>query len=371
MKRLPIVSASWLAVLFAAASAAQDYGHGDLKLDTGKEIWEAACATCHGVDGKGAVRTSVGFTARLPDFTECSFATKEPDGDWSATIHNGGSARGFSEIMPSFREALTDDQIDKVIAYMRGFCKEKAWPMGDLNLPRPMITEKAFPENEVVITTAFNAHGAPGVSNLVIVEKRINARDQIEVVTPYSFAHGSGAWSSAFGDLSLAYKHNLFHSMRTGSILSVIGEVTAPTGNTAVGTGGQSTVFEMSAAYAQILPSDSFVQVHTGVELPAHPNVVPRAYYARTAVGKSWSAGGGLGRTWTPMMEFIADRDFFTGAKTNWDLIPQMQIPLSKRMHILGSIGFRVPVNQPSNRPKQLMFYLLWDFADGSLREGW
>src|ERR1035437_684252 len=71
---------------------------GDLKLDTGKEIWDAACISCHGVDGRGAVRTSVGFDARLPDFTDCSFATKEPDVDWSSTIHNGGPARGFSPI---------------------------------------------------------------------------------------------------------------------------------------------------------------------------------------------------------------------------------------------------------------------------------
>ena len=362
---------AWLALFLASVAAAQDYGHGELKLGTGKEIWESACVTCHGVDGKGAVRSSVGFTTRLPDFTECSFATKEPDGDWSATIHNGGPARGFSEIMPSFREALTDDQIDMVIEYMRGFCKEKAWPQGDLNLPRPMITEKAFPENETVITTTFNAHGAPGVTNLVTYEKRVGARGQIEAAVPYSFTHDTGAWGAALGDIALGYKHKVFHSNRTGSILSVIGEVIAPTGSAERGTGGESTVFEMSAAYGQTLPSDSFVQFHTGIELPAHQNVLPKAYYARTAVGKSWSAGGGLGRTWTPMMEFIADRDLVTRGKTNWDLIPQLQIPLSKRMHILGSIGFRIPVNNTDNRPKQVMFYLLWDYADGSLRQGW
>jgi hypothetical protein len=40
-------------------------------------------------------------------------------------------------------------------------------------------------------------------------------------------------------------------------------------------------------------------------------------------------------------------------------------------MHILGSIGVRVPANNTAGRPTQLMFYLLWDFADGSLRQGW
>jgi mono/diheme cytochrome c family protein len=365
------LSAAALLLFAAAVALPQDFGHGELKLDTGKEIWDAGCATCHGVDGKGAVRTSVGFTTRLPDFTDCAFATKEPDTDWSATIHNGGPARGFSEIMPSFREQLSDEQIDKVISYMRGFCKDKSWPQGDLNLPRALVTEKAFPENETVITTTFNAHGAPGVGNVITFEKRIGSSGQFEAGIPYDFTHENGGWNAALGDITVGYKQKLFHSMRTGSIFSLLGEVTTPTGNTALGTGGESTVFEASAAYGQLLPADSFLQIHTGIELPVHPDLLPKAYYFRTAIGKSFSTLGGLGRTWSPMMEFIADRDLVTGAQTNWDVIPQLQIPLSKRMHILGSVGFRIPVNNTVDRPKQVMFYLLWDFADGSLRQGW
>ena len=80
--------------------------NSQLKLATGKDVYQTACVSCHGVEGKGAPRTAVGFDTRLPDFTDCSFATKEPDGDWSATIHNGGPARGFSTIMPAFRDVL-------------------------------------------------------------------------------------------------------------------------------------------------------------------------------------------------------------------------------------------------------------------------
>jgi mono/diheme cytochrome c family protein len=342
----------------------------DETLTTGKQVWDAACVSCHGIDGKGAARTSVGFTTRLPDFTDCAFATKEPDSDWSATIHNGGPARGFSRIMPAFGEALTDDQIDKLIGYMRGFCDNKAWPQGDLNLPRALVTEKAFPENETVITTAFNVHGAPEVGNDIVFEHRIGPAGQFEATIPYTFVHDTG-WQGGIGDITVGYKHMLFHSMRTGSIFSVLGEITAPTGDKFVGTGGGTTIFETSAAYGQILPWDSFLQFHGGVELPAHTDILPKAWYARTALGKSFTTGRGLGRSWSPMMEFIADRDIEPGAKTNWDLIPQLQIPLSKRMHILGSIGVRVPANNTAGRPTQLMFYLLWDFADGSLRQGW
>ncbi len=50
------------------------------------------------------------------------------------------------------------------------------------------------------------------------------------------------------------------------------------------------------------------------------------------------------------MVEFVADRDLVDGAKTNWDILPQIQIPLSKRLHILGNIAVRIPMNNTANR---------------------
>ncbi|MCX6627900.1 MAG: cytochrome c [Candidatus Solibacter sp.] len=112
---------------------------------SGKDIFRAACVACHGTNGRGAVDATRGFEPppTFPDFTACNATTREPNRDWSAIIHNGGQARGFSEIMPSFREALTSDQIEKVIGHVRGFCREPSWPRGELNLPRALVTEKA------------------------------------------------------------------------------------------------------------------------------------------------------------------------------------------------------------------------------------
>jgi hypothetical protein len=90
-----------------------------------------------------------------------------------------------------------------------------------------------------------------------------------------------------------------------------------------------------------------------------------------TAVGQTITANKGLGRMWSPMMEFLAARDLTTAAKTNWDVVPQMQVTISRRQHIRGNIGVRTPVNNTAGRQKQLIFYLLWDRADGSLLEGW
>ena len=105
---------------------------------------------------KGQPETTVGFEKpdTFPDFTECDQTTPEDNRAWKSVIRDGGPSRGFSQIMPSFSEALTSAQIDRVVQYMRGFCREPAWPRGELNLPRPLATEKAFPEER-----SCNHHG--------------------------------------------------------------------------------------------------------------------------------------------------------------------------------------------------------------------
>ena len=71
------------------------------------------------------------------------------------------------------------------------------------------------------------------------------------------------------------------------------------------------------------------------------------------------------------MVEFLADRDLETAARTNWDLVPQMQVSLSKRQHVMANFGVRMPANNRTGRSTQLIFYVLWDWFDGGLKEGW
>src|SRR5439155_3917795 len=195
-----------------------------LQLRTGKEIFQAACIACHGPEGKGMPRTTVGFTppSTFPDFTDCNGTTRELNADWKAVIHNGGPGRGFSEIMPSFTEALTPEQIEKVVESLRGFCKESSWPRGELNLPRALVTDKAFPEDEAVVTTTVNATGGAGVRTEFVYERRFGIKNQIELVLPFVFQRQeTRTWFGGAGDVTLGYKRNLYSSLRTGSIVSV------------------------------------------------------------------------------------------------------------------------------------------------------
>jgi mono/diheme cytochrome c family protein len=349
-------------------------GVPELKLETGKDIFEAACIGCHGPGGKGQPQSTLGFEppSTYPDFSDCNGSAREKDYDWRATIHEGGRARGFVEIMPSFGEALNQDQIGKVVQYLREQCPEPVWPRGELNLPRALVTEKAFPEDEIVLTTSVNTKAPGEVASALIYEKRFGARSQVEVAVPFSFLHRENAsWVGGIGDFVLGYKRTLFHSLQSGSILSWQGEIALPTGNRMRDLGSGVTTFETFAAFGQLLPARSFIQIQAGAELPSDREKAARAAFWRTEIGKTFAQNQGFGRIWTPAVEFLADRDFATGAKTNWDIVPQLQVSLSKRQHVLASVGVRTPLNNSAGRPSQLIFYVLWDVFDGGLREGW
>ena len=75
---------------------------------------------------------------------------------------------------------------------MRGFCKETGWPSGNANFPRPIVTEKAFPENELVILPVishFPEDTAPSVTEgmfKAVYERRFGKRSMFEIDVPWS-----------------------------------------------------------------------------------------------------------------------------------------------------------------------------------------
>src|ERR1041385_395173 len=346
----------------------------ELKLETGEDIYKAACVGCHGPNGKGQPETTLGFEKpdQFPDFSDCNGTTREKTFDWTATIHEGGARRGWSEIMPSFSEALSVEQIHKITDYLRTLCDDKAWPLGELNLPRALYTEKAFPEDEAVLTSAVNTKGPGGVSNELVYERRFGARNQLELSAPFSFLErGNNSWVGGVGCLVAGYKRVLFSNSRSGSIFSLQGEANLPTGNRAQDLGAGVTTFGTFAEFGQTLPKYSFLQVQGGAELPANTKKAAQGVFINSALGKTFAQNGGFGRIWTPMVEVLMNRDLLTGAKTNLDIVPEVQISLSKRQHVMASIGLRRPVNNIYGRSTQLAFYVLWDWFDGGLRDGW
>ena len=364
----------WLSTLLIVAAAgstparAEGQGPAPSLERTGAELYQAACAACHGRDGRGAPQSLVGLDLPLPDFTDCEFTTPEPDLDWTSVIHDGGPARAFDRRMPAFGEALSLEEIQRVIDHLRTFCRNTDWPRGELNLPRAFFTEKAFPENEAVYTVSIQQSQ---VTNEFLYERRLGRRSQLEIAVPLEAVEPSaGDWRYGLGDVAFAVKHAFYHDLDRGSILGAGAEVIFPTGNEADGLGGGYAIGEPFVLFGQMLPGDGFVQAHVGMELPLNREAKPNEAYWRIAAGKSfvqhrWE------RTWTPMVELLGNRELLSGEKVYWDVVPQMQVTLSKRQHIMINAGLSLPVNGGDERPKRFVMYLLWDWFDGGLFEAW
>ena len=335
---------------------------------TGKQVYEAACVQCHGANGTGADRSAVGFDLPLPDLSDCNF-TREPDADWYAIVHDGGPVRAFNRLMPSFGEALSHDEITAVITYVRRFCGSLAWPRGELNFPRAIVTEKAFPEDEFLFITGV-ATGNPGeVGYKAIYEKRIGTRSQVEVIIPFATLEAdAGGWSTNIGDVAFGAKHAFFHNRGSGTILSGAVEVALPTGNEDRGFGSGHTTVEGFLAFGQALPADGFIQAQAGIGVPT--NGATKEAFWRLVLGKTFTQRD-FGRAWSPMVELVATRNLADGEASIWDIVPQFQVTLSKRQHIMAAFGARVPLNERESRHTQVVAYLLWDWFDGGLFSAW
>jgi hypothetical protein len=119
------------------------------------------------------------------------------------------------------------------------------------------------------------------------------------------------------------------------------GEVAAPTGNRVQGLGSGVTTFATFAAFGQRLSERSFLQIQTGADLPVNTAKAPQAFFFHTAIGRTFASNHSFGRIWTPMVEFLLDRDLVDAARTNWDLLPEMQVSLNKRHHVRVNVGVR------------------------------
>ena len=344
---------------------------------TGAQIFQSACATCHAIDGRGSPSSVVGFDLPLPnghgfpDFTDCPTNTVEPLGDWLAVAHRGGPIRGLDRHMPAFGEALSDEQIERAVKYLWTFCGDASWPRGDLNLPRAFFTEKAFPESEVVWTTGVTSAGAKAVGNQIVYEHRVGSRGQYEVTIPIDLqqSEAGGAWNRGLGDIELAFRRTLYASYPRGSIFAAGGAVTLPTGKEESGLGNGFTIVEPFAMWGQIIGANGFLQLHTGIEIPTDRSRGPNEGFLRTALGYTLAEDQGFGRAWSPMAEVIVAKP--EGAPAEWDVVPQMQVSLSKLQHILLSVGVRVPLNEREERKPQFLTYFLWDWFDGGLFQFW
>jgi hypothetical protein len=146
-------------------------------------------------------------------------------------------------------------------------------------------------------------------------------------------------------------------------------EVKLPTGDEDKGLGGGTAVFEPFVTFGQVLGRSSFLQVQAGVGLPFESGHDKEAFW-RAAIGTTLEQGR-FGRNWSPMIEVLGARPIVRGAALEWDLLPGVQVSLNSRQHVRLAGGLRVPVTQTQERRKSAVVYLLWDWYEGGILQGW
>ena len=271
----------WLLLLPALPAAAQE----PVPLRSGRQVYESVCVSCHGPDGRGGVNAALEQIVKPPDFTDCAFAAREPDRGFLAVAHNGGPARGFSALMAPWGGVYTEAELALAVSYIRTFCTDRRWPRGELNLPRPLVTAKAFPEDEMVVSTVGQGQD---VTTKVHYERRFGPLNMVEVILPISAVSGASRdRSTSIGDVALEYKRTLAHSLDRGHIVSLTGELVLPTGSARRGLGKGYAVFEPFATVGQRLRRESFIQAQAGMAIPLEDGHDDEAFW-RVAVGRTF-----------------------------------------------------------------------------------
>lgn len=298
------------------------------------------------------------ITVEPMDFTDCRVTSPEPDADWERAIAKGGPGVGLSPEMPGFEDSISPEQISGFVAHMRGFCKEAGWPSGNNNFPRPIITEKAFPENEFLLLPAVSHESAPqsasatDFSLVAVYERRVGRRAMYEVAIPFYNWDFQTYRDSKIGDVAVAFKYAAYASSTTPRIVSLGLEATLPTGQVYKEFGKGTVVFEPFVAAGTML-GNWYVQAAGKVELPVD-TLVDRAYLYNLYVGRDTSAAP---NTWTLGVELNGEN------RELW-ITPQVRKGLTGTSALAASLGVSIPVKYRGEKVVSWVGYLLWEYLE-------
>lgn len=329
----------------------------------GRPIFETNCASCHGPSGKPDPNSPVvqALATKPANFTDPLFNSREPASHWQLVIAHGGPALGFSELMPAFNEALGDEGVKDVLAYVRTLAGAHDYPDGNMNLFLSMRTKKAFPEDEWVWKVRHTDKAGPNQwRNTLEYEWRIGERWQ-GVLEASHIIDGS---RDRFDVFEPGFKYVLHHDASAGRIVTMGGNLGVPLRDDrewevlpylALGKVlGEQWTLQGSARLKMSLEDVDHSSAEFAGAVHWVPSIWPRGVF--------------------PGLEVVAEVPFDRGAgadSVQVSVVPQMRIGLSKRGHVALNLGVEVPVNDSWRYDWRGYVYLIWDIADGGFFDGW
>jgi cytochrome c oxidase cbb3-type subunit 3 len=89
---------------------------------SGKKLYQAYCAQCHGMEGDGYGINVESMEVLPRDHTDTKEMMARTDADLFKVIKFGGKSIDKSVLMPNWDGTLADDEIDLLVAYLRVLC---------------------------------------------------------------------------------------------------------------------------------------------------------------------------------------------------------------------------------------------------------
>jgi len=309
----------------------------------GAALYASWCASCHGADGRGVPAASTRLEVPPADLRDCKTSTAEPEDRWIGIVTQGGAAFGLSLDMPAFGEAATPEQVRAVVRYARSLCGEPGWPPGELNVPRAFLAEKAYPENEIVLTTR-------GRDQEAIYERRLGKRWQLEGALRTVL----DSLDRPFGGITAAAKYNVWYDAERRALASVGLEATPPL--------GRADRWEIEPFFAFGWAAGDVVVIQGQVVASLEEGAGLSAWSYRVGAGRH------IGRV-VPMLEL--EWGIPVGGDRTLSFYPQCWVQLSRLGHVAASLGAELPAVGIEPRHPRLIAFVLWDYGDAPLFRGW
>ena len=328
-------------------------------IESGKSVYASNCAVCHGANGSPDPASPVvqGLGVIPADLSDPLFNSREPSADWEMVVKYGGHAMGLAAQMPAHKDALNDEQIADVMAYIKSIVDTSAYPPGEMNLFLPIRTKKAFPEDEVVYHgKATNREGTNAYKTVLEIEKRVGKAGQVIV----ELVHKKDAVVNELAEVELGYKQAL--SWSKTHILSGAVVYAIPV-NSTEGDGELQTYL----AFGKVLSPSWIFQSSLRLKFPIEDGGDGAAELAGIVhyVHSPWP------RSVFPALEVVAETPFdSSNGDLEWTAMPQVRIGLTRGGHVALNLGVELPLSDQS-WDEQYYITLLWDFADGSFFKGW
>lgn len=115
-------SATAVAVTVALALSSTAVRADEVDLKAAASTFSDSCAGCHGASGKGDGPKAAKLSVKVGDLTDCAKMGKVSDDVLLKVIKEGGPAANLNKAMTPFGDALEDNEIKGLVAYIRHFC---------------------------------------------------------------------------------------------------------------------------------------------------------------------------------------------------------------------------------------------------------